>query len=67
MSKQHLANMLKSMANNDMDGAKDHFSKYSAEKSTEIINRLANPEPPTEPAVTAEPVVPTEPVDDNKE
>lgn len=37
MSKQHLADMLKSIATNDMEAAKAHFNKYSTEKSQEIL------------------------------
>ena len=43
MSKQHLADMLKSMASGDMDAAKDYFSKYSTEKSQEILARNDTP------------------------
>jgi hypothetical protein len=63
MSKQHIADMLKSIASNDMEGAKAHFSKYATEKSQEILSR--DPEGTvTEPEVTepevSEPIV-TEP------
>lgn len=44
MSKQHLADMLKSMTTGDMEAAKAHFSKYSTEKSQEILARDTQPE-----------------------
>ena len=63
MSKQHLADMLKSMTTGDMEAAKAHFSKYSTEKSQEILSR--NDEPKTEEVKepveeVVEPVVPVE-------
>lgn len=61
MSKQHLADMLKSITTGDMEAAKAHFNKYSTEKSQEILSRgeqneveVADPEV-DEPAVASEP------------
>lgn len=75
MSKQHLANMVKALANGNEEEAKAEFSKFASEKSTEILARGDAVEEPevtpavTEPEVTppvAEPEVtpPAEPVDD---
>jgi hypothetical protein len=57
MSKQHLADMLKSMTTGDEEGAKTAFSMYAAAKSQEILSRGEEPqaeaptgnEPPSEP------------------
>ena len=61
MSKQYLADMLKSLASGDTEAAKAHFSKYSTEKSQEILSRGEEPvapvepeTPPAEPEVTPE-------------
>lgn len=67
MSKQHLADMLKSMTTGDMEAAKAHFSKYSTEKSQEILSRAEKTEEVEPVEVTGEePVTATEeePVDD---
>lgn len=42
MNKQHLADMLKNIANGDEEAAKLNFSAYATEKSIELLN----PEPP---------------------
>ena len=62
MSKQYLADMLKSMTTGDEEGAKAAFAKYATEKTQEIIARGVEPQepeaapaddtPPAEPAVT---------------
>ncbi len=70
MSKQHLADMLKSMTTGDMEAAKAHFSKYSTEKSQEILSRDTQTEEAEEPAAKEvtieEPATTTEePVADN--
>lgn len=61
MSKQHLADMLKSMTIGDEEAAKAHFAKYSTEKSQEILSRGTETEVAVE--VPAEEEV--EPVADN--
>ena len=68
MSKQHLADMLKSMTTGDMDAAKAHFSLYSTEKSQEILARSEQTEEveATEEEPTATPEDETKP-EDNKE
>lgn len=77
-NKQHLADMLKSMATGDMEAAKTHFSKYSTEKSQEILSRgeateevvpePAAPEAPEAPETPEVPEATDETVDDgNKE
>lgn len=67
MSKQDLANMIKSMAAGDLDAAKTHFSAYSTEKSQEILARGDKTEEPA--ATVEEPVEPAveTPEDDTKE
>lgn len=56
MSKQHLADMLKSMATNDLEAAKVHFNKYSTEKSQEILaSGDLDEEPQTEEPTVEEP------------
>lgn len=69
MSKQYLADMLKSIATNDMDAAKAHFSKYSTEKTQEILARTDKTEEAEPESTTTDVVEPTtdEPTDDNKE
>lgn len=73
MSKQHLSDMLKSMANGNSEEAAAHFSKYASEKTQEILARgdaepvvepvaVVEPEPVVEPVVEPEPVTP--PADD---
>lgn len=66
MSKQHLADMLKSIANDDADGAKAHFSKYASEKTQEILSRNELPEEETKEPEAAPAVEPTDvpPADD---
>ncbi len=61
MSKQHIANMLKHLTNQDHEAAAEEFSKYSTEKTQEIIARLnAESNPDADPA-NPEPVDPVEP------
>lgn len=43
MSKQYLSDMVKSIASGDLEAAKAHFSKYSTEKSQEILARQDTP------------------------
>lgn len=62
MSKQHLADMVKALANGNQEEAKAAFSKFASEKSTEILSRGDEPEEPVTPAVepTPEPEVPVD-------
>ena len=66
MSKQHIANMLKHLTNQDHEAAAEEFSKYSTEKTQEIIARLnadSNPDPAEPVQPDPAPVDPVDPVD----
>lgn len=58
MSKQHLADMLQSMARGNDEEAKAHFSKYASEKTREILSRGEAPDGTSapEPEITPAPI-----------